>query len=183
MIARRGLLRLGLGAAASAGLASASGFAWALPSDAPRTLRLLNTHTDEKLNVTYYEDGGYVGDAMKAVNKLFRDYRNGQTHKIDPDLLDTLTAIRRRTDSSAPFEIISGYRSPATNAAMRAQSPEVAKKSLHMEGRAVDIRQRGVDLDHLYAAARTLERGGVGYYPQSRFVHVDVGEVRSWRGT
>ncbi len=182
MIARRGLLRLGLGAAAGVGLASASSLAWALPKGAPRRLRFLNTHTDETLDVTYYEDGGYVRDALRAVNRLLRDHRSGKVHKIDTGLLDTLTAVRRRTETSAPFEIISGYRSPESNAAMRAHSGEVAKKSLHMEGRAVDIRQRGVDLDRLYAAARGLEQGGVGYYPESRFVHVDVGAVRSWRG-
>jgi uncharacterized protein YcbK (DUF882 family) len=183
MLARRGLLRLGLGAAAGIGLASASGFAWALPADKPRRLKFLNTHTDETLDVTYYDDGRYVRDALKAVNKLLRDHRSGEVHRIDTALLDTLAAVRRRTESSAPFEIISGYRSPKTNASMRSHSSEVAKKSLHMEGRAVDVRQRGVDLDRLYAAARGLERGGVGYYPESRFVHVDVGDVRNWRGS
>ena len=183
MYSRRGLLRLGLGAAGGVGLASGSSLAWALPADAPRRLRLLNTHTDETLEVTYYEPGGYVRDALKAVNRLLRDHRSGEVHRIDTGLLDTLSAIRRRTESSSPFEIISGYRSPTSNAAMRSHSTEVAKKSLHMEGRAVDVRQRGVDLDRLYAAARGLERGGVGYYPESLFVHVDVGEVRSRRGT
>lgn len=177
------MLSLGLGALAGAGLGSAPGLAWALPADRPRRLKFLNTHTDETLDVTYYEGGGYVRDALKAVNKVLRDHRSGEVHRIDTGLLDTLTAIRRRTESSAPFEIISGYRSARSNAAMRAHSSEVARKSLHMEGRAVDVRQRGVDLDRLYAAARGLERGGVGYYPESRFVHVDVGEVRSWRGT
>ena len=182
MIARRGLLRLGLGAIAGGGLVSSASLAWALPEAAPRRLRLLNTHTDETLDVVYYERGDYVGDALRQVSRLLRDHRTDQAHKIDPQLLDTLTAVARRTESREPFEIISGYRSPQSNAAMRTHSGEVAKKSLHMEGRAVDVRQRGVDLDRLYAAARGLEQGGVGYYPQSRFVHVDVGAVRAWRG-
>jgi uncharacterized protein YcbK (DUF882 family) len=182
MIARRGLLRLGLGAAIGGASLSASSLAWALPPDAPRKLQFLHTHTGETLDVVYYEAGGYVPGALSEVNRLLRDYRSGAVHRIDPQLLDTLTAISRRTESKAPFEIICGYRSPKTNADMRARSGEVAKKSLHMEGRAVDIRQRGVDLDRLYAAARGLEDGGVGYYPQSRFVHVDVGPVRAWKG-
>jgi uncharacterized protein YcbK (DUF882 family) len=183
MIARRELLRLGLGAVAGAASFSGSSLAWGKSADAARRLDFHHTHTGEKLAVTYFEDGDYVPGALKEVNHLLRDYHNDKIHKIDPDLLDTLTAIRRRTDSSAPFEIICGYRSPATNARMARRSSEVAKKSLHLTGQAIDIRQEGVELHRLYAAARGLQDGGVGYYPQSRFIHVDVGPVRAWSGT
>jgi uncharacterized protein YcbK (DUF882 family) len=183
MIARRGLLKLGLGAAVGAASFSASSMAWALPGDAPRRLAFHHTHTGETLAVTYFDDGGYVPGALKEVNHLLRDYHNDQVHRIDPDLLDTLTAIRRRTGASTPFEIVCGYRSPATNKRMAARSGEVARHSLHLTGQAIDIRQGGVDIDRLFAAARGLQDGGVGYYPQSRFVHVDVGPVRAWSGT
>jgi uncharacterized protein YcbK (DUF882 family) len=183
MIGRRGLLKLGLGAAFGAASFSASSIAWALPTSTPRRLAFHHTHTGEKLAVTYFEDGGYVPGALKEVNHLLRDYHNDQVHRIDPDLLDTLTAIQRRTDASTPFEIICGYRSPATNAKMAKRSGEVAKRSLHLTGQAIDVRQGGVGLDRLYAAARGLQDGGVGYYPRSEFVHVDIGPVRAWSGT
>jgi uncharacterized protein YcbK (DUF882 family) len=153
--------------------------------DEPRRLKLLNLHTAEALEAVYWEDGRYVPDALHAVNHVLRDFRTGETHPMDPQVLDLLVALRRRVESKAPFHIISGYRSPRTNALLRAEGGAetgVAKKSLHLQGQAIDLRLADVDLSHVHAAALSLGRGGVGYYPVSNFVHVDVGRVRRWDG-
>ncbi|HJV40302.1 DUF882 domain-containing protein [Caulobacter sp.] len=145
-------------------------------------VHLHNVHTGEKLEAVYWEDGEYVPDAVQALNKVLRDYRNDQVHPMDPGLYDILGQIQSRTGSRQPFQVISGYRSPATNRMLSDRSGEVAKHSLHMEGKAMDIYLEDVALEHVRAAALDLGRGGVGYYPQSRFVHVDVGRVRQWKG-
>jgi len=153
--------------------------------DAPRRVKFHNLHTDEKLDAIYWEGGQYVPDALHAVNHVLRDFRTGDVHAMDPGLLDLLVALSAKTETNAPFHVISGYRSPRTNAMLRAEGGAetgVAKKSLHLEGQAVDIRLPDVQLAHLHAAALSLGRGGVGYYPVSDFVHVDVGAVRQWGG-
>jgi uncharacterized protein YcbK (DUF882 family) len=109
-----------------------------------------------------------------------RDFRTGEVHVIEPGLLDLLHALHGKLDSRRPFEIISGYRSPKTNAALAENSSAVAKKSLHMKGMAIDINLGDVKLKNLRKAAIALKQGGVGYYPNSNFVHVDIGRVRSW---
>lgn len=147
---------------------------------APRVLTFAHLHTAERLTVTYAADGHYLPDALHTVNHLLRDFRTGDVHPIDPSLLDLLHALAETTGSRTPFEVISGYRSPATNRQLRARSGGVASGSLHMVGRAIDIRVGDVRLVALRDAARTLRRGGVGYYPQSNFVHVDTGRVRTW---
>jgi len=149
----------------------------------PRWVRLRNIHTDEKLEAIYWDKGEYVPDAVQALNKVLRDYRNDETHPMDPGLYDILDQIRAKTQSKSPFQIISGYRSPATNKLLSERSGEVAKRSLHMDGKAMDVFLEDVDLRYVRAAALELGRGGVGYYPTSNFVHVDVGPVRQWSGT
>ena len=148
----------------------------------PRSITLKNIHTDEKLEAIYWDKGAYVPDALDAVNKVLRDFRTGDIHPIDPQLLDAITEVRARIGSKAPFQVISGYRSPKTNAMLREQSAEVAQHSFHMEGKAIDIVLEDVELDRVRQAALSLGRGGVGYYP-ARFVHLDVGPVRQWQGT
>lgn len=145
-----------------------------------RSLAFHNLHTGEKLNVTYWEQGSYLPDALAEVDHVLRDHRANESHPIDPDLLDTLDALQQRLDTQATFEVISGYRSPETNRRLRAQGRNVALYSLHMEGEAIDIRVPGQDLTQVRDAAISLRKGGVGYYPRSQFVHVDVGNVRSW---
>ena len=147
-----------------------------------RTLAFDNLHTGEKLAIDYWVDGAYVPDALRTINHLLRDYRNGEEHVIEPKLLDLLTILRARLDTQAPFEVISGYRSPATNAMLHAESSGVAAKSLHMQGMAIDIRVADRSLTDLHRAALELRAGGVGYYPASDCVHVDVGRVRTWGG-
>ena len=155
----------------------------ALADLAPRKAAFHNLHTGEALEAVYYEDGKYVPDALSAVNKVLRDFRTGDVHPIDPKLLDLLHSLSARVERSEAFQVISGYRSPHTNEALRRSSTGVASKSLHMQGMAIDIRLADLDLARLHDAALGLQGGGVGYYPSSNFVHVDVGRVRSWGGT
>ncbi len=148
-----------------------------------RSVALDNLHTEgESMEAVYWDQGDYIPDVLDAVNTHLRDFRTGDVHIIDPRLLDLLDSVSILTEAKSPFQVISGYRSPATNAMLHERSDEVAKKSFHMSGMAIDIRLPGVDLSHLHAAALTLGRGGVGYYPESNFVHIDVGPVREWRG-
>lgn len=146
----------------------------------PRVLNFNHLHTGEKLEVEYFSAGDYLPDALDAVNHLLRDFRSGDVGTMDPALLDLLHGLHRSTGSRRPFQIISGYRSPATNSMLRDRSRGVAKQSLHMKGQAIDIRLADVPLNHLRDAARAAGRGGVGYYPGSDFVHVDTGRVRHW---
>ncbi len=145
-----------------------------------RVLHLSHTHTGEHLAVEYFSGGAYLPDALKAVNYVLRDFRTGDIHEIDPELLDLLYRVATVTDTSRPFQVISGFRSPATNEMLRNKSESVAAGSLHMKGQAIDIRLADVPLSTLRAAALDAQRGGVGYYPSSDFVHVDTGRVRTW---
>lgn len=128
----------------------------------------------------YWADGTYVPEVLNAANHLLRDYRNNEVHVIEPKLLDLVNLLQRGLGSTAEVQIISGYRSPASNAAMHEHSSGVAAHSLHMKGMAMDIRLADVRLDRLHDAALALQAGGVGYYPSEDFVHVDVGRVRRW---
>lgn len=152
-------------------------------SHEPRWLKLHNIHTQEKLEAVYFEKGEYVPDAVQALDKVLRDYRTGDVYSMHPELFDTLSNLAQKTGTKSHFQIISGYRSPKTNAMLHARSGEVAKRSLHMDGKAIDLYLEDVSLDRVRAAALDLGRGGVGYYPVSNFVHVDVGPVRRWVGS
>jgi uncharacterized protein YcbK (DUF882 family) len=179
---RRRFFQLGL--AAGAGLVtSAAGPAFAQAVDGCRQVSLHNLHTGEKLEAIYWDNGRYVPDAMAAVNKVLRDYRTNDEHDMDPRLIDLLAQVSGKVGCSAPFQVISGYRSPKTNAMLHERSGQVAGHSLHMDGKAIDVRVEGVALDHLHKAVLGLGEGGVGYYPTSDFVHMDVGKVRRWSGT
>jgi uncharacterized protein YcbK (DUF882 family) len=152
------------------------------PAADARRLFLHNLHTGETLKTVYWESGVYVDGALAEARRVLRDWRNGQQHEMDPGLFDLFHDLRARLDVDRPFQIISGYRSPVTNAALHARSSGVATHSLHMQGKATDLRVEGVDLRHLRRAALDLKRGGVGFYPVSNFVHVDTGRVRQWAG-
>ncbi len=145
-----------------------------------RTLLLYNIHTGQRLDAHYYAQGRYQRDALKKINYILRDYRNGEIKPIRKELLNLLYSISRTLGRPAQFHIISGYRSPETNAMLRRRSNNVAKNSLHMEGEAVDIRIPGCDTTWLRTVCMKLRAGGVGYYPKSEFVHVDIGPVRYW---
>lgn len=147
------------------------------PPSPPSPLILDALHTGESLAVAV---AGSAGAA--AVSHLLRDHRTGEEHAIDPALLTLLVAVAARCGCPPHFGVISGYRSPVTNAALRARSNGVSEHSLHMQGRAIDVRLEGCPLERLRDAGLALGGGGVGYYPGSRFVHLDTGRVRSWAG-
>lgn len=172
---QRRLLLRGLVVAPLAGLAAPN----ALAAVRERRLAFYHTHTDERLQVTYLADGRLIPESLAQVNYLLRDFRNDEVHPIDPDLLDTLHQVCGLCGGGT-FEIISGYRSPETNQLLRKRSRGVARASFHLQGRAIDIRLSGFDTARLRDAALTLQRGGVGYYASSDFVHLDTGRVRTW---
>jgi uncharacterized protein YcbK (DUF882 family) len=144
-----------------------------------RSLSFDNLHTAEKLKVVYWADGGYVPESLTAINRVLRDHRTGAIHPIDQRLLNLLWEVRAQLDTTEPFQIISGYRSPATNALLREHSNGVASHSLHMDGMAADVKIAGRSLELIKKVAISMKSGGVGYYP-SQFVHIDVGRVRTW---
>ena len=171
---------MALGAAALATTSAGPGFAKFL---APRrSLSLYNVHTSESLTVDYFANGCCIPGAVAEIQHILRDYRTGEQHDIDVGLLDLLATLHDKLDASGPFHVISGYRSPVTNERLHEESSAVAKHSLHMVGKAIDIRLPGRSLVNIRNAALNLQAGGVGYYPQSQndFVHVDVGRVRHW---
>ncbi len=147
---------------------------------APRSLAFHHTHTGESLELEYSEAGRYIPDALLSINRLLRDFRSGEVHSIDPQLLDVLYGLRQQTQSTTPFEIISAFRSPATNEMLAHNSSGVSRNSLHLSGRAIDIRLPGVATAKLRDAGMRLRAGGVGYYPDSDFIHVDTGRIRYW---
>jgi uncharacterized protein YcbK (DUF882 family) len=154
---------------------------WASVHRAPeRSLALRNLHTGETLKTTFWADGHYLQDELKAINTVLRDHRSGEVSRMDPHLMDVLYLLQQSVGIAGPFHIISGYRSPATNEKLRNNSNGVAKRSLHMQGKAVDIRLPGCKLNRLRNAALELKAGGVGYYAKSDFIHVDTGRVRRW---
>jgi uncharacterized protein YcbK (DUF882 family) len=148
--------------------------------DSTRQLDLYHTHTGDRLSVVYYADGDYRRDGLEKINLFLRDFRTEDRHPIDPQVLDILYDLRAMTVGSGEYQIISAYRSPKTNAMLRKKSSGVARKSLHMQGMAIDVRLPGCDTARLRDAAIDLKRGGVGYYASSNFVHVDTGRVRRW---
>jgi len=169
----RGLAGLSLVAAAAPGRLLAS-------TGEERILSFAHTHTGESLSVPYFADGGYLPEGLSRLNHHLRDHRSGEEHAIDPALFDMLNDLRLATGAREPFQVISGYRSPKTNASLRSVGRGVAKRSLHMDGRAIDVRLADVESSVLRDAALELRRGGVGYYRTSDFVHVDTGRFRTW---
>ena len=145
-----------------------------------RTLSFYNTRTGEEWNRVYWCQGDYVPEALEEINYLLRDHRTNEVREIDPRLLDLLYDLNEKLNSRGPFQVVSGYRSPETNALLRRRSRRIARHSLHIEGMAVDIRLPDRNMRQLAKAALSLQSGGVGYYPRRQFVHVDTGKVRRW---
>ena len=147
-----------------------------------RELTFYHTHTGKRLNVVYWQDGTYVGAALDEINAFLSDFRTGDRVEMDPALLDLIWDVRESLDSDGTYQIISAYRSPKTNEMLRGQSASsgVARKSQHILGKAIDVRLEGVQTTALRDAAIRLQRGGVGYYEKSDFVHMDTGRVRRW---
>lgn len=145
-----------------------------------REVSFTNSHTGESFSGVYRVGNKYLPDAFKRINYVLRDHRTGESFPIDPRLLDIIYTVHKRLPTNKPYEIISGYRSPKTNNMLRKASSGVAKKSLHMSGRAIDLRIPDFSTSRIRDAAKGLRAGGVGYYSRSNFVHLDTGDVRSW---
>ena len=176
-ISRRRLL-LGASCLLAGGLLSAP--ALASRSTTGRALNVFNLNTGERLEVSYWENGRYLNDGLAELNHLFRDYRCNEVFNIDKRLFDQLFLLQHKLGRRGEIQLISGYRSPATNRQKHRKSRGVAKRSYHTLGQAVDVRIPGVQLSHLHQAALQLKVGGVGYYPRDNFVHLDTGPLRHW---
>lgn len=152
------------------------------PASSSKRIFLRNLHTGEELEADFFRDGSYVSQSMANIQVLLRDFRNDEQHPIDPRLMDVIHDAARRCGVDPVFSVISGYRSPRTNALLRERSSGVARHSLHLEGRAIDVRLAGIDCATLAGRALAQCQGGVGYYRRSDFVHLDTGAVRTWTG-
>jgi len=155
--------------------------AWtAVTKRSERALNLYSLHTGETVKTTYWQEGNYLPESLQQLNRLLRDHRNGAVREMDTQLLDLLFLIQQQVRVKGTYSVISGYRSPETNRKLRALDKDVAKDSLHMQGKAIDIRLPGCELQTLRKAALSLKAGGVGFYTKSNFLHIDTGDVRSW---
>ncbi len=169
-----------LGAAAAASLTSPLGAFAATPGEAERWLAFRHIHTGQRIKALYWADGDYIAESLGELDSFLADFRTGDIHPIDVDLLNLLHRLQRKLDTDRPFHVISAYRSPATNAALLAAGRGVRKNSLHMRGMAIDVRLPGRDTGALWHAAITERRGGTGFYPKYDFVHLDVGPHWHW---
>jgi uncharacterized protein YcbK (DUF882 family) len=153
-----------------------------LASMPERRLAFRNIHNDERADACYFSQGRFRADGIAELNHALRDWRNGDIARMDPDLFDLLVGVREKLGLSAStrFELISGYRSPETNAMLHERSGAVASKSQHLLGKAADVHIPGIELERLRAAGVAMNRGGVGFYPVDGFVHLDTGPVRTW---
>lgn len=177
---RRHFLGHSLKAVAATGLMGTGAHAWAFPST-PRSLSFDHTHTNERINLVFAQGDNFLPQALNRLNTFLRDHYNGAVGMMDPQLFDGLYRIRQALGTRASYEVISGYRSPATNSMLKeTRGGGVARHSLHMEGKAIDVRLPGVPLAELRDAARSLQLGGVGFYSHEQFVHIDTGRVRTW---
>jgi len=175
---RQFLTRLGATAAGALLLPSAETFARSMSRE--RTLVFHTTNTNEELSIVCSPRQHYDHRILQRFNEFLRDHHTDQVHHMDPALIDLLYAISLFTESRGEFKVISGYRSPETNQKLRMMSHAVAEHSLHMQGKAVDLRMDDVDTHTLQRVALALQQGGVGYYPRSDFVHLDTGTIRAW---
>lgn len=175
---RRSFLKSSVVLASALSMPAIARAAQAAPGE--RTLRLYNTHTGESLKSVFWANGQFLPEALTDINKLLRDHRNNSVAAIDPKLLALLDQVSNKFGNNQVLHVISGYRSPESNQKLAAASGGVAKHSMHLEGKAIDIRMPGRDLASVHKAALGAKAGGVGYYPDSQFVHLDTGRVRHW---
>lgn len=178
---RRDALKLGLAGALAASVPLlGAGEAQARGRDDAWRVSFRQAHTGEAFNGVYRVGDKYLPEAFERLNYVLRDFRTKEVFPMDPRIIDVLSLVQAKTNTSRPFEILSGYRSPKTNSNLRRNTSGVAKNSFHMYGQALDIRVPGVRTSTLRSNAMSLKAGGVGYYPKSGFVHIDTGTVRTW---
>ncbi len=175
---RREFLKLGGAAMASLMIPQ---WAWGNESlVGEKKLSLYNIHTGEQCNSVFWAEGNYIPEGLAEISKILRDHRTGDVAQMDAQVLELLYTLQKKMDVSGTYNVISGYRSEKTNAMLNKTTNGVAKKSMHMLGKAIDVNLPGQKLAMLRKAAIDAKLGGVGYYPSSNFVHVDVGRVRQW---
>lgn len=179
---RRGLLRAFAATAITAAPTFSNAAGFLRGAGDIRRLQMYSSKTGESVDTIYWIDGEYITDALAEINYLMRDWRNGQTKKIDTRTIDIMAASHNIMDCDEPYLLLSGFRSSSTNAMLRRQSRNVAKNSLHIQGKAADLRLATRSVKQMASAAQSCRAGGVGRYYGSNFVHMDCGDVRSWRG-
>ncbi len=179
-VTRRGLLSAFAATTVVAAPTFANAFGLLRGAGDIRRLRMHSGRTGEQIDMIYWIEGEYIPEALAEINKFVRDWRTGQVARFDTRTVDILAASHRLLDSETPYLLLSGYRSPQTNAMLRSKSRGVARNSLHMKGQAADIRLPGRSVSQISKAAISCSAGGVGRYSRSNFVHVDCGDVRVW---
>lgn len=179
-LTRRGLLGAFAATAVAAAPTCVNAFGLLRGAGDIRRIRMYSGRTGEKLDTIYWIEGKYISEALNEITYFMRDWRSDQTKEIDPRTLDIAAAAHRLLDVSEPYMLLSGYRTPKTNALLRSSSRGVARNSLHMRGQAADLRLRSRSVSQMYRAAAACEAGGVGKYSRSNFVHMDCGPVRTW---
>ncbi|PWG17473.1 YcbK family protein [Salibaculum griseiflavum] len=179
-ITRRGLLRAFAATTITAAPTFSNAAGFLRGSGDIRRLRMYSGRTGERIDTIYWIEGEYIGEAVAEVERFMRDWRNGQTHNIDTRTIDIMAAAHNLMDVNEPYLLLSGYRSPQTNAMLRRRSSGVARNSLHMQGQAADLRLDSRSVSQMARAAQACRAGGVGRYTGSNFVHMDCGPVRSW---
>lgn len=181
-ITRRGLLGVFAATAVVAAPTYSNAFGLLKGAGDIRRIRMYSGRTGESIDTIYWIDGKYIKDVLKEINHFMRDWRSGETMTMDARTLDIMAASHRLLDVSEPYMLLSGYRSPGTNAMLRSRSSGVAKNSLHMKGQAADLRLKSRSVGQMARAAEACASGGVGRYSGSNFVHMDCGPVRHWGG-
>ncbi|MEM6481540.1 MAG: DUF882 domain-containing protein [Pseudomonadota bacterium] len=147
-----------------------------------RRLRMMSPRTGERIDTIYWIEGDYIKEAVKEIQLFMRDWRTNDVHRIDFRTVDVMSAAHNLMDVREPYMLLSGYRSPQTNAMLRAKGRGVARNSRHMKGEAADLRLNSRSVNQMYRAAVACKGGGVGRYSRSNFVHMDCGPIRSWGG-
>lgn len=181
-ISRRGLLGAFAATAVMAAPTMSNAFGILRGAGDIRRIRMYSGRTGESLDTVYWIEGDYVKEALKEINYFMRDWRNNKLKTIDPRTIDIAAASHRLMDVNEPYMMLSGYRSPETNAMLRSRSRGVAKNSLHIQGQAADLRLKSRSVPQIYKAALSCNAGGVGKYSRSNFVHMDCGPIRHWNG-
>lgn len=181
-ISRRGLLGAFAASMITAAPSATNAFGILRGAGDIRRIRMYSGRTGESIDTVYWIEGDYIKEALAEINHFMRDWRNNQVVKIDPRTIDIAAAAHRMLDVNEPYMMLSGYRSPQTNAMLRSKSRGVAKNSLHMRGQAADLRMKSRSVSQMYKAASACHAGGVGRYSRSNFVHMDCGPVRTWGG-
>lgn len=181
-VSRRGLLGIFAAATVVAAPTYSNAFGLLRGAGDVRRIRMYSGRTGESIDTIYWIEGEYIKEALKEVTYFMRDWRTDDVKTIDPRTIDIAAASHRLMEVNEPYMMLSGYRSPATNAALRAHSSGVARNSLHLKGQAADLRLKSRSVNQIYKAAMACSAGGVGKYSRSNFVHMDCGPVRTWGG-